>query len=112
MDKFKEFWNNSFELNSAQSSTPSTLSSATQSSLSTIIAGRLALSRVQIFGADDREVKTKEFSNEVSSYATSDEVISELSNDISEPKKNETEEEFVARASLALREILSKKFNV
>lgn len=63
-----------------------------------------------VFGFEDTQAE--KFSKEVANYATSDEVISSLSKDIGEPKTNETEEEFVERASRALREIFKKKFNV
>lgn len=63
-----------------------------------------------VSGVEDTQVE--KFSNEVANYAISGEVISSLSKNIGKPKTNETEEEFVERASRALREILKKKFNV
>lgn len=76
------------------------------------ISGSLAISKVSIFGSGDGQTKIKEFSDEVSSYVTSDKMISEISKNVGEPKTNETEEEFVERASCVLREVLNKKFDV
>jgi hypothetical protein len=51
----------------------------------------------------------KNISDELSKIVTKDEFISELSNNIGMPRKNETEEEFVLRAKGALRTMLRKK---
>jgi len=67
---------------------------------------------IGILSVFSNSVKVEEFSKEVANYATSDEVISSLSEQISTPRKNETEQEFVERASNVLREILKKKFKV
>lgn len=60
----------------------------------------------------DNTKKVEKFSKEVAEAAVSDDVISAVSQQVGEPKKNETEEEFVERTSHILREILKKKFNV
>lgn len=85
----------------------STTLQALQTQLS---AGITEITTGVVSGFED--TKADKFSNEVTNCATSDEVISSLSKDIGKPKTNETEEEFVERASRTLREILKKKFNV
>jgi len=56
--------------------------------------------------------KVEKFSKEVANYTTNDEVLSTISEQIGEPKEDESEQEFVERASHLLREILKKKFKV
>lgn len=56
--------------------------------------------------------QVSEFSKEVAEYATSSDVVIALGNEIGKPRPIETEDEFVERASLALRIILRRKFKV
>lgn len=64
-----------------------------------------------VSGFNDTQAEKDKFSKEVANYVTSNEVISSLSDSIGKPK-DETEEEFVERASRVLRAILKQKFNV
>ena len=114
MTDFKEFWNNETDSNlqpSGSTHKPVALSTATQN---TLILGITAITTgaLSVFGGNSEQAQAEKFSNEVSNYATSDEVISELSDNVGAPKQDESEDEFVKRASTALREILGKKFNV
>lgn len=52
------------------------------------------------------------FSDELAQKATSDEVLDELSSKVGTPKTNESEDEFVKRASEILHKILSKKMGL
>ncbi|MUG96003.1 hypothetical protein F7734_28110 [Scytonema sp. UIC 10036] len=67
---------------------------------------------ISLFGCDDAQVKTEEFSQELANYVTSYDTISTLSNKIGKPEKRETKEKFVVRASCVLREMLKEKLNV
>jgi len=53
----------------------------------------------------------QEFSEKVSSLAVSSDVIDEFSSKIGLPKDNESEDEFVNRAKLTLKDILKKKLS-
>lgn len=53
----------------------------------------------------------QEFSEKVTSLAVSSDVIDEFSSKIGLPKNNESEDEFVNRAKLALKDILKKKLS-
>jgi len=114
MSDFKEFWNNETNSNLQPSDSihkPVALSTATQN---TLILGVTAITTgaLSLLGGNSKQAQAEKFSNEVSNYVTSDEVISELSDNVGAPKQDESEDEFVERASTALREILKKKFNV
>ena len=50
-----------------------------------------------------------DFVNEVKNLSCSDEVITELSERVGEPKENESEDEFVSRAKSTLENILRRK---
>lgn len=112
MISFEEFWNNSKNspdsVNSPELSTVLAISSVITTGVQQIIVPVGAL----VFGLNDQQAKEERFSNEVANYITSDEVISSLSKEIGEPKTNETEQEFVERASRVLKAIIQKKFNV
>ncbi len=53
----------------------------------------------------------KSFLEKVNTLSRSQEVISELTNDIGVPLENETEDEFVARAKGAMAKILHRKLS-
>lgn len=55
------------------------------------------------------EASREEFAEKVASISQSDEFISELSDDIGAPLKDETEDEFVARAKSAMANLLRRK---
>jgi hypothetical protein len=83
--------------------------------ISTDLAGNILQALSPVIGisfALTNTQKAEEFSKGVANYATSQEVISSLSEQIDKPKENETEQEFVERASNILRDILKKKFKV
>lgn len=63
-------------------------------------------------GSISTESKAEKFAQKVKELACSDEVISELSDDIGEPLSNESEDEFVARAQHSFKKILMKKLAV
>ncbi|GAB1543424.1 hypothetical protein NUACC21_60980 [Scytonema sp. NUACC21] len=62
-----------------------------------------------IFGCNNTQVKVKQFSKEIANYVTSEDVISSLSKQIDKPKRRETKEQFVERASRVLVGILQEK---
>jgi len=55
--------------------------------------------------------KEKEFANKISKIAYSDEVLTELSDEIGTIQEEETEEQFVNRAKSSLRKILKDKLS-
>ncbi len=102
---FKEFYQQSqkFETTPTEFNLPATTAANIQAVLSPMIGISSLFSNTN---------KVEEFSKEVANYATSDDLISSLSEKIGKPKENETEQEFVERASHILREILKKRFNI
>lgn len=54
-------------------------------------------------------VKSSEFSNQVTTLVASDEFMSQLSENIGEPKTEESEDEFVDRATETMRQLLKSK---
>lgn len=115
MIEFKNFYKNLEGLSKEIDTDGSTASILTQELISNSIVANVAqvLSpTVGILSVFSNSEKVEEFSKEVANYATSDDVMSSLSEQISTPRKNETEQEFVERASNVLREILKKKFKV
>lgn len=73
-------------------------------SLTAQISGSLATRAINI-SSSDRE----KFSSEVVKVANSDEVLTQLSESIGDPKENESEDEFVERAKSTLAKILKNK---
>ncbi|KAF3885736.1 MULTISPECIES: hypothetical protein [Nostocales] len=67
---------------------------------------------ITLFGDDDVQVKTGQFSKELANYVTSYALVSTLSNKIGKPKRREIKEDFIVRAECILREILKEKLNV
>lgn len=61
-------------------------------------------------GTKSKEDAIREFSQEVSNYSVSKEVIVQLSNEIGPPHGHENEDQFVERAKRVLKQILKKKF--
>ncbi|MHC5717622.1 MAG: hypothetical protein ACYTX0_37340 [Nostoc sp.] len=111
MSNFKDFYTNPKQL----PDTATTQEPSTTQELSTIVAGNVQQVLSSAIGLSyglANTQKAAEFSKGVANYATSDEVISSLSEQIGKPKENETEQEFVERSSHILREILKKKFNI
>lgn len=101
MSSFECFWKDSKSSFESVSSTK--LAAGVSAGLSSIEL---------ISGFSSTQAEKEKFSEEVANYVTGDEFISSLSQDLGEPKTNETEEDFVERASSILRASLKKKFNV
>lgn len=80
------------------------ISASSAQALTTQISGTLATTGLSI-SSNDRE----KFSSEVVQVANSDEVLTELSESIGDPKENESEDEFVERAKSTLANILNNK---
>lgn len=114
MSSFQEFWNDGTDHNQQPSgATPELvpLSITTQTSLALGITA-ITTAGLALFSDNNKQAQAEKFSVEVSQYVTSNEVVSEVSNNVGLPKQDESEDEFVERASTALRDILRKKFNV
>jgi hypothetical protein len=56
------------------------------------------------------DTKAAEFSKEVVEFVSSDTFASELSNTVAEPRRGESEDQFVERAKDSMRSLLRKKF--
>ncbi|MEJ2795762.1 hypothetical protein WAE56_20355 [Iodobacter sp. LRB] len=80
------------------------INSSSSQELTANISNTLAITALTI-SSGDRE----NFSSEVVKVANSDEVLTELSQSIGEPKEKESEDEFVERAKSALAKILKQK---
>ena len=80
------------------------INSSSSRNLTTQISGTLKYT-VTTISSSDRE----KFSSEVVRVANSDEVLTELSESIGDPKENESEDEFVERAKSSLAKILKRK---
>jgi|GEM_PF-5272256 len=106
MTSFKEFHKKSEQLTEDFQKTGSIVTQISQN-----IQLRLSpmVGALSIFTTSE---KLEKFSKEVANYATSDDLLSSISDQIGEPKENETEQEFVERASQILREVLKKKFKL
>lgn len=124
---FEDFWSQSKEAGSlpsqetVQSSASSRFSvksvEALQAATAVSVTGFISTNIVgtalgAAMGFNNNPKKAEQFSQQVTEYATNDEVITVLSQEIGEPKANETEDQFVERASESLRSILRKKFGV
>jgi hypothetical protein len=114
MNSFKDFWNSrKNKSDSAAAENKSELSTITQ--LSTAISQQITpiatVALTDIFGSTPKQKKIAQFTKEVTECATSDEVISTVSDRLGEPLPDETEEEFVERASNILKNVLKEKFN-
>lgn len=111
MNNFKDFYKNLNQLGHTSNKNES----SKNQEISTIIAIGIQGALSPIIGLSSGLTNMQEgekFSKDVANYATSDEVISSLSEQIDKPKENETEQEFVERASNILRGILKKKVNI
>ncbi|RUR81884.1 hypothetical protein ACF3DV_18240 [Chlorogloeopsis fritschii PCC 9212] len=98
MNSFKDFYKKSEQLPEDNTKhLQLSIGASIQQLLLPMVGGLFELNNAQ---------KAEKFSREVANYATSDEVISSLSKQIGEPRENETEQEFIERASSVLREIL------
>lgn len=109
MSSFQDFWNaqedsaqQTQDLPKAQIS-PTVLCAQLSSGISGVTTSVLFNTKQQ---------KIDKFSEDVSRYVTSYEVIATVSEKVGEPRPEETEEKFVERASNLLREILYDKFKV
>jgi hypothetical protein len=96
MGNFKDF------LKSSNKKEISTSSSSQE--LAAIISSSLAGSALSITRSDRNK-----FAEEAVKIAHSDEVLTELSQSIGEPKETESEDEFVARSKSALSKIIKQK---
>lgn len=106
---FEDFWEADTKIpNNSEDINVSTIQSSIAAA--TIIA--TAPLAATLFGLDDTQRKSENFSKEVSEYVTSKEVISSLSKEIGEPNETEAEEDFIERASNVLRKILKEKFKI
>jgi len=114
MNSFKDFWNScKNKSDSSATENQSELSTITQ--LSTVISQQITpiatTALTDIFGSTPKQTKIERFTKEVTECATSDEVISTVSDRLGQPLPDETEQEFVERASNILRNVLKEKFN-
>lgn len=78
---------------------------------STEIAANITVKLSGISGLGLSNSDQSKFSSEVAKLASSDEVITELSNSIGMPQKHESEDEFVSRAKSVFKKILLKKLD-
>ena len=76
--------------------------------LNTLSIEEPLISDKKIFSSKSKE---DDFVREVAEIATSDEIISALSNELGSPKEEETENDFVNRGKNILRKILRETFN-
>lgn len=97
MSNFKDF------VNSSHKNEIIKLSSSQE--LATMISSSLTVSTLSITALD-----SKKFGDEVVKIAYGDEVLTELSQAIGDPKETESEDEFVERAKSTLSKILKRKF--
>lgn len=112
MSKFKEFWDEegrTTALSTGLSTTPqlpaASVKAATLESLAALsVPGGL------LAGWSDHQ--RERFAEQVTEAATSDAVIAQVSAEIGEPLPSETEEQFVDRASSALRRVLYDLFDL
>lgn len=115
MNDFKDFWNSPEEtpalLPGSSQPLPS-IAAATRADLISSVTQIVTESSLFMTGSFNQQAEVEKFSDEVSSYATSNEVISLLSHTVGKPRVSESEKEFVERASNLLREILRKHFNL
>ena len=93
MSNFKKFYNENKNKNKLQSS-------------STELAVRISSSLSLELSSNNEKEK---FSKDVATLAYSDEVLTELNNEIGTVKETESEDEFVSRAKSSLADILRKK---
>jgi hypothetical protein len=105
MKNFEEFINEVKRSSSELSQLSGINLSEIQIELKSAIAGAIAP-----LCLDDRE--KQKFSKEVSSLVENESFISEFSDKIGEPLENESEEEFVKRSSLQLKQMLYSNFNI
>lgn len=105
LNSFRTFWEKAVKINNL--ALPSE-----QSSIQSLIQGDIQKSLLPFEGLLLKSNQVEEFSKQVSDYVNSDEVIRNLSAEIAEPLPDETEEEFIERASQILRNILSEKFRL
>jgi len=86
------------------------LSNASSLELTTRISSILAVSVPSIFSVSSiSNAEREKFSEEVVKAANSDDVLTELSQEIGEPKETESEDEFVERAKTTFATILKRK---
>jgi hypothetical protein len=115
MTSFRNFW---WKTKEGTTNLETSLSTPSSSGLSNSIQASVTAISIatapffQLTGVNTSLEEAEKFSREVAQCATSDEVISAVSDEICEPKSSETEEEFVERASNIFRRILREKFNV
>ena len=76
--------------------------------LNTLSIEEPLISDKKIFSSKSKE---DDFVREVAEIATSDEIISELSNELGSPREEETENDFVNRGKNILRKILRETFD-
>ncbi|EJL7002121.1 hypothetical protein ACI1G1_000311 [Vibrio cholerae] len=68
-------------------------------------------SAVLLSGVVSTKSKAEKFAQEVTKLAGSEDVMSELSEEVGAPLSNESEEEFVARAKKSFKKILMTKMS-
>lgn len=105
MINFKDFYKKTEQVSEDTSTEPGLATNVA-------LGVNLLVSSLGISSLFSNSQQIEKFSQEVASYATGDDVISSVSEQIGQPRENETEEEFVERASQVLREILKKKFKI
>lgn len=73
------------------------------------IGGILATTNLVVFGGKTNKKSIERFASEAVELANSEEVLTELSDAIGDPKENESEDEFVERAKTAFFKIMKNK---
>lgn len=96
MSNFKKFVKSS--------RTKQVINSSSSQELAIKISGTLAAAGVSLSSGEQEK-----FSDEVVQVANSDEVLTELSDSVGDPKESESEDEFVERAKSTLAKILKQK---
>jgi hypothetical protein len=111
MSDFKEYFFSKKSESSDLASSVQGVTASIEKSIATIsgsIVGSLSAINA-VAGKSFSKSEKEKFANEASSLAHSEDFIQEFSSIIKEPRKEETEDEFVNRAKASMRELLSKK---
>lgn len=112
MKNLKDFLNASSENSSGLSNSESKERSVSMIA-NALVTGKLSSNialTMKNSGILTSQSKAEKFGEDVTRLVASDEVLSELSDEVGFPLANETESEFVARAKRSLKKILMSKF--
>ena len=111
MTTFKEFMQQLKSSSASALPSANSLVSAVESSL-TLAVSSLLPSAPGSDESEDELSKKHEFAERVTNFIHDDQFISELSDQVGSPSPTETEDEFVARGSDALKKMLYNRFGV